>query len=87
MLDPRSCQKTVMTKETWTNEDSRRAVKQGWDLFMIHGKYWDIERDDDEDIFPDDLAVIEFLKKAAEDGDALAAKALRLDGTLVETPA
>ena len=54
---------------------------------MIHGKYWDIERDDDEDIFPDDLAVIEFLKKAAEDGDALAAKALRLDGTLVETPA
>lgn len=87
ILTLNTSQKNVMTKETWTDEDSRLAVKQGWDLFVIHGKYWDIEKEDDEDIFPDDLAVIEFLKKSAEDGDALAAKALGLDGTLVETPA
>lgn len=54
---------------------------------MIHGKYWDIEKDDDEHIFSDDFAAIEFLKQAADGGDALAAKALRLDGTLIETPA
>jgi hypothetical protein len=87
ILTLNTSQKNVMPEETWTNEDSRRAVKQGWDLFVIHGKYWDIEKDDDEDIFPDDLAALEFLKKAAGGGDALAAKALRLDGTLVETPA
>jgi len=83
MLAPCSCQKSVMINETWTNEDSRLAVKQGWDLFVIHGKYWDIEKDDDEDIFSDDLAVIEFLKEAASGGDALAAKASRLDGALI----
>lgn len=76
-----------MPNENWTTEDSQLAVKQGWDLFVIHGCRWDIEKDDREDIFPDDLAAIEFLKKAATGGDALAVKALRLDGTLVETPA
>jgi hypothetical protein len=52
-----------------------RALAQGW--FVASESYGDvIERDDDQDVFPDDVAAVRFVLQQAYRGDALARAAL-----------
>lgn len=66
---------------TWSAEDSAAAMKQGWDVFEIdgNGEKLAIQRCDDSGVFKEDLAAVAFVKRQAAQGDALAAKAVRLD--------
>jgi hypothetical protein len=53
-----------------------RALAQGW--FVASESYGDvIERDDDQDVFVDDLAASRFVLEQALRGDALAIAALK----------
>lgn len=79
----------VETADCWTAEDSAAAHPQGWNLFEssvdIDGEtQLLIQRCDELEIFDDDFEALEFVKQAAAKGDALAAKALRLDSELAQ---
>ncbi|GBG14319.1 chemotaxis protein CheY [Novimethylophilus kurashikiensis] len=67
----------------WTTADSAAAQADGWDLFetIVDGKVvLSLQRDDDEDSFPDDAAALSFVRNAASTGNRVALKALELTG-------
>lgn len=68
----------------WTDEDKQAAAKQGWALDTL----WDLTKQRveaevakcrDRSAFPTDKDARQFVARAAAAGDALAAKALRIE--------
>ncbi len=68
-----------MKKIEWTNENSNNASKEGWNVFDCIGSEngsFQIQRNDEDEIFFDDKQVWLFIKEQAEKGSQLHQKAL-----------
>lgn len=76
----------------WTPEDAAAAQRQGWDIFStsrdekseaqhVNGKPYghrpfELQRDDEQEVFEDDAAAQAFVRTAAKSGEAVAVRAL-----------
>jgi protein-disulfide isomerase-like protein with CxxC motif len=76
----------------WTPEDVDAAQRQGWDIFstnrdeetesqLVDGKPYghrpfELQRDDEQELFDDDAAAHAFVRAAAQNGDKVAQRAL-----------
>lgn len=71
-------------QKLWTHIDSLDAVKQGWDMFETlfpecKVPVLVIQRDDEANVFADDVEAFQFVVKQAASGNYLALKALNLN--------
>lgn len=83
---------TTPTQAPWSNEDEAAALAQGWAIFstsrcaetekeLVNGKPYghrpfELQRDDEMEVFESDDAAHAFVRDAAAKGDALALRAL-----------
>lgn len=76
----RATAKVTRMAEAWSKRYARRACREGWGLFSVGGEFgpFEIERDDDSDIFADDDEAVRFVVDAAERGKAHAWEALAI---------
>lgn len=65
----------MTTAVIWTASDSLQASEQGWGILHCGGEY-QLQRDDDSEIFLTDVAASTYVKGRAALGDELAQKAL-----------
>jgi hypothetical protein len=67
------------TPPEWTTADCQAAAKEGWNLFNIDEsrEQGEIQGDDEDARFATDEEAIEFVRRRAQAGDVVAAKALR----------
>ena len=65
----------IATAAFWTASDSHQASQQGLGIFRCNGEY-QLQRDDDSEIFLTDDAAAAYVKGRAALGDELAQKAL-----------
>lgn len=59
----------------WTQDDQRLALDEGWGLFWVDGRYPNIQRHDEAEIFTSDWAARTHVAAASRSGHALAQKA------------
>jgi hypothetical protein len=57
------------------------ARAHGWCLSERDDGYLEIQKNDEDDIFPNDHAALDYVRKLASKGDEAAQAALQLDGT------
>ena len=75
---------TTKNKVVWTKEDSIAASKQGWCVFESVGDEveFQLQREDEMEVFASDDDAAAFVKAKALEGDALAKKAI---GVLIQS--
>jgi hypothetical protein len=62
-------------EKIWTVGDANKADAEGWSLFDAGGRF-EIERDDETEIFDSDEAAVAHVERRAAEGSTLHAKAL-----------
>ena len=72
----------------WTDSDSEIAHQEGWNLFCAEGTefgftIWQVQREDDLDVFEDDTSALKSVFANADKGSELHRRALALHMTLV----
>lgn len=65
-----------LTATKWTNEDSALARADGWDVFHVHGEYYDVQKFDEADQFAEDVVAIAHVFRMASSGSWLHRKAI-----------
>lgn len=84
--------RTNEMKLAWTPEDIAAAQRQGWDIFstnrdpetekeLVNGKPYghrpfELQRDDEQEVFANDAEAHAFVRAAAQNGDPVAVRAL-----------
>lgn len=60
----------------WTDADSLQAMLEGWDIFAVGHNYYELQQDDERDLFGSDAAAWKYVCEQAAAGGDLHQRAL-----------
>lgn len=76
MTAPANTAAPMIQPSAWTEADSASASAEGWGVFHVDGCYYDIQKCDEADVFPEDPAAVWHVFTLATSGSQLHRRAL-----------